>query len=227
MFPLHPSRLAPKAPVSRRSFLLAAAWLSLGLGVGGCTPRLNWREVRHAEGLWRASFPGKPVSFGRDLALRTTQRSTLTEILARAAVPAVPDASDTWLPFSLTLWAVVIDEQRYTLGLAQPAMPVAEKVLTLLADALETAMVRNIAGDAVVTPEVSQAPSGGRSGSRVIAATGVVPDTTGKSSVAAYLQMRTWIAKSFVLEALVVGPQSSFESDAADQFLSSVVLTND
>jgi hypothetical protein len=226
VFPLRSSWCTPDIPLSRRNFLLATAWVHVALGLNGCTPRLNWREVRHADGLWRASFPGKPVSFGRDLALRTDKPGSLGEIVPRASVTAVPDGSVTWLPFSLTLWAVVIDEQRYTLGLAQPAAPVEEPLLTRMAHALEAAMVRNIAGDSSITPGVSQTQSGGSPGSQVITATGVIPDASGKTSLPARLQMRTWVAPSFVIEALVVGPQSSFESDAAEQFLSSVVVSS-
>lgn len=234
---------------SRRGFL--RCWLtvtSLALGasaaVSGCTPRLNWRVVRHPEGLWQASFPGKPVSFTRQLVLRNAlpagsdSHAALTQNgqakhpslqgTAHDALVIMPrqgaDQSDSLqeesaLPFSLTLWAVVVDEQRYTLGLAQPLAAADPPRLRLLARGLELAMVRNISGSqtsATTEQRVHRATS----------ATGSIRLSGAGEPLPARLAMRTWVTPGYVVEALVVGPESGFEPEAADQFLASVQVAS-
>jgi hypothetical protein len=46
------------------------------VGVGfimlACTPKYDWRDVRHDEARWKATFPGKPVEVSRSLTLPDT-----------------------------------------------------------------------------------------------------------------------------------------------------------
>ncbi|MGA1252940.1 MAG: hypothetical protein ACO3WN_03800 [Burkholderiaceae bacterium] len=233
----------------RRGFLRGwLAFTSLALGataaVSGCTPRLNWRVVRHPEGLWQASFPGKPVSFTRQLVLqnsppvggdsqpgllqngqtkpdgpRDTALDTLAILPRQGTDQAASLQEETALPFSLTLWAVVVDEQRYTLGLAQPIAAVDPPRLRLLARGLELAMVRNISG-AQTRATIEQRTH------RATSATGSIRLSAAGEPVPARLAMRTWVSPSYVVEAMVVGPESGFEPEAADQFLASVQVAS-
>lgn len=234
---------------SRRGFL--RRWLtvtSLALGasaaVSGCTPRLNWRVVRHPEGLWQASFPGKPVSFTRQLVLRTAlpaggdshsgrpqneqaKRDGLPDTAHETPVIMPRQGSDqaaslqdeSALPFSLTLWAVVVDEQRFTLGLAQPLAAAEPPRLRLLARGLELAMVRNISGSQTSATTEQRTH-------RATSATGSIRLSAAGEPLSARLAMRTWVTPSYVVEAMVVGPESGFEPEAADQFLASVQVAS-
>lgn len=234
---------------SRRGFL--RRWLtvtSLALGasaaVSGCTPRLNWRVVRHPEGLWQASFPGKPVSFTRQLVLRTAlpaggdshsgrpqneqaKRDGLPDTAHETPVIMPRQGSDqaaslqdeSALPFSLTLWAVVVDEQRFTLGLAQPLAAAEPPRLRLLARGLELAMVRNISGSQTSATTEQRTH-------RATSATGSIRLSAAGEPLPARLAMRTWVTPSYVVEAMVVGPESGFEPEAADQFLASVQVAS-
>ena len=198
-----------RAPACRRRFFGGAFGLctaALVFGTG-CTPRLNWRVVRHPEGLWTASFPAKPVSFSRTLSLPL-----------RKGAAAI----------RLTLWAAVIDEQRFTLGIAQP-MPEAARaeadarptgpdpLLADLARGLKEAMLRNIASESTPGEAMDTLPAERLS---AIGSLRLVPDAP---PVSARLEMRTWVRAPYVFEAKVVGPVEGFDLDAADQFLSSVV----
>lgn len=207
---------------SRRRFLRDyTAFTALGLGalspLTGCTPRLNWRIARHPEGLWQASFPGKPVTFTRQLMLRSLPNTglSITPRLEASAAADTPKDPGLALPFALTLWAVVIDEQRFTIGLAQPGAPVDAGALRLLARGLELAMVRNLS--ATEAKPVFEAAA-----YRQTSAIGSVRLASASDSLPARLLMRTWVTAMHVVEALVVGPESGFEPEAAEQFLSSV-----
>ena len=234
---------------SRRGFLrnwLTVTSLALGASaaVSGCTPRLNWRVVRHPEGLWQASFPGKPVSFTRQLELRTallsggdshagfpkngqTKRPSLHDTAHDTPVIMPRQASDqaaslqdaSALPFSLTLWAVVVDEQRFTLGLAQPLAAAEPPRLRLLSRGLELAMVRNISGSQTSATTEQRTH-------RATSATGSIRLSAAGEPLPARLAMRTWVTPSYVVEAMVVGPESGFEPEAADQFLASVQVAS-
>jgi hypothetical protein len=129
-----------------------------------------------------------------------------------------PLPAELSLPFSLTLWAVAIDEQRFTIGLAQPSRPASPVQLRRLALGLEQAMVRNISGT------FSSAPRSGPPGNNPVPleALGQVSLSASGALVPARLRMRTWVTAAHVVEALVVGPQISFEEEAVDQFLMSV-----
>lgn len=233
----------------RRGFL--RGWLSVtGLALGasaavsGCTPRLNWRVVRHPEGLWQASFPGKPVSFTRQLVLHNslpvggdshsgflrngqakrngpldTAHDTLAILPRQGTDQAASFQEESALPFSLTLWAVAVDEQRYTLGLAQPIAAVDQPRLRLLARGLELAMVRNISGTQTSATIEQRAH-------RATSATGSIRLSAAGEPVPARLAMRTWVSPSYVVEAMVVGPEAGFEPEAADQFLASVQVAS-
>ena len=204
-----------RAPYPRRCFL--SGLLALPLLVG-CTPRLNWRDIRHPEGFWRASFPGKPVSYTRQLALQHTVEPQDPLITSQPHPSVSPLPAELSLPFSLTLWAVAIDEQRFTIGLAQPSRPASPVQLRRLALGLEQAMVRNISGT------FSSAPRSGPPGNNPVPleALGQVSLSASGALVPARLRMRTWVTAAHVVEALVVGPQISFEEEAVDQFLMSV-----
>lgn len=207
---------------SRRRFLRDyTTFAAFGLGaltpLAGCTPRLNWRMVRHPDALWQASFPGKPTTFTRQLVLHSlsTTNLSITPRLEASPAPDTPKHPGLTLPFALTLWAVVIDEQRFTLGLAQPVASLDVETLGLLARGLEQAMVRNIFG--TETGTVSQAAA-----YRQTSAIGTVRLAASGDGLPARLVMRTWVTSMYVVEALVVGPESGFEPEAAEQFLSSV-----
>lgn len=234
---------------SRRGFLrrcINVTSLALGASAAasGCTPRLNWRVVRHPDGLWQASFPGKPVSFSRELELRSAlpvrgDSSTKSLENGRAKHHSVQGTShdapvimprqgtdqsaslqeESALPFSLTLWAVVVDEQRYTLGLAQPLTAAEPEHLQLLARGLELAMVRNISG--IQTAETIE-----QRNHRATSASGSIRLSAAGEQLPARLAMRTWVSPGYVVEALVVGPESGFEPEAADQFLASVQVAS-
>ena len=186
----------------RRQFIGYASCLAtLGsLLASGCTPRLNWRDVRDPQGLWAASFPAKPVSFRRTLPLPIENQTRM---------------------ISLTLWAAVIDEQRFTLGLAEPQEPMAQEALQGLARGLEEAMLRNIEGTRALQAAGVPSPPQGQQG---LAATGRLRLQPQAAPVPALLLMRTWIRPPHVIEAKVVGPAEGFEQEAAEQFLSSVVV---
>jgi len=185
----------------RRQFIGYASCLATvgGLLISGCTPRLNWREVRDPQGLWTASFPAKPVSFGRTLPLPVVDQARMIR---------------------LTLWAAVIDEQRFTLGVAEPQEPMPQEALQELARGLEEAMLRNIEG--IRAPQAAEAPA--PQGQHGLSATGRLRLQPQAAPVPALLLMRTWIRPPYVIEAKVVGPAEGFEQEAAEQFLSSVVV---
>ena len=189
----------------RRQFIGHASCLAAvgSLLVSGCTPRLNWRDVRDPQGLWAASFPAKPVSFRRTLPLPIENQTRM---------------------ISLTLWAAVIDEQRFTLGVAEPQEPMPQEALPGLARGLEEAMLRNIEGmrgpQSAGVPAAAPVPQGQQG----LSATGRLRLQPQAAPVPALLLMRTWIRPPYVIEAKVVGPTDGFEQEAAEQFLSSVVI---
>lgn len=187
-------------PHRRRFVGYASCLATLGsLLASGCTPRLNWREVRDPQSLWAASFPAKPVSFGRTLPLPIENQTRMIR---------------------LTLWAAVIDEQRFTLGVAEPEEPMPQEALQGLARGLEEAMLRNIEGTRA--PQAAKAPA--PQGQQVLSATGRLRLQPQAAPVPALLLMRTWTRPPYVIEAKVVGPAEGFEQEAAEQFLSSVVV---
>jgi hypothetical protein len=173
--------------------------------------------VRHPDALWQASFPGKPVTVTRQLVLRSLPNNELsiTPRLEASQAADTPKHSGLALPFALTLWAVVVDEQRFTIGLAQPVASVDAAALGLLARGLEQAMVRNILG-------TETKPASMAAAYRQTSAIGTVRLASPGDSLPARLVMRTWVTTMHVVEALVVGPESGFEPEAAEQFLSSV-----
>lgn len=184
-----------------------------------CTPTLNWRTVRHPDGLWQATFPGKPVMVVRTIPLSHQGRVQ---------------------PIELTLWATKVQEHRFTLGVARisgegPDHPKAQNTSALstqeIAESLESAMVRNIQGQRL-------APSGLSGYSSLqgvptnlsiirrprISATGQIQLDLKKDPVAAILSMQTWVTPTQVIEALVIGPEEGFLSEASDQFIASVEI---
>ena len=203
----------------RRQFMgYASCFAAVGssLLVSGCTPRLNWREVRDPQGLWTASFPAKPVSVSRTLSLPMGNQPQVIR---------------------LTLWAAMIDEQRFTLGVAEPQAPTVPETLQGLARSLEEAMLRNIEGTRIqpatmqaATPgSIAEKESGresrnGGGDRQTLWATGSLRLERASAPLPASLAMRTWIRPPHVIEAQVVGPREGFEQEAAEQFLSSVVI---
>ncbi|MEY3669663.1 MAG: hypothetical protein ACO24G_05500 [Burkholderiaceae bacterium] len=190
--------------LERRQFIGYASCLAAlgGLVVTGCTPRLNWREVRDPQGLWTASFPAKPVSFRRTFPLPLPVENQARVI-------------------SLTLWAALIDEQRFTLGVAEPQESLSQEALQGLAQGLEEAMLRNLEG--MRAPQTAGAPAPNRQAGR-FTATGRLRLTPQAAPVPALLHMQTWVRPPYVIEAKVVGPTEGFEEEAAEQFLSSVMV---
>lgn len=98
--------------------LRGACWISIILSLVACTPRFDWREMRHPDFDYLALFPAKPVQATRNLTL------------AGKAYP-------------LTLQAARVDDVLFAVGVI-PAVPPAEQAAVLAA--LEQSALQNIQG---------------------------------------------------------------------------------
>jgi hypothetical protein len=60
-----------------------AVFSALAAGWAGCTPALNWREVRFEDGIVTALMPCKPDTGQRDVALKSGERNVVASLQMR------------------------------------------------------------------------------------------------------------------------------------------------
>jgi hypothetical protein len=161
------------------------------LAVLGCTPTLNWREVRDPDGHWTALFPGKPAQ--------------LTRVLEVPGATGEPLSGVT-----LSLWSTRVSDQTFTIGRAAAPGVSPERLRTALVQA-------RLANIRAALPD-------GSAEDRPIDAHGQMRLDPKAEPVQARLTMRTVVAGDQVLEAIVAGPASSFDEEAAETFLRSARL---
>lgn len=110
-------------------FLIRAAWLAIGLlGLGACSPKFDWREVRGDDASFSVMLPAKPARLSREIDLGGTR-------------------------VNMTMTAAEVDGITFAVGNATlPDAAAATKALL----AMKTALVRNINGS--IEREASAAP---------------------------------------------------------------------
>ena len=179
-----------------------------GLTLMACTPEMNWRVFRDTETNWSASFPGKPVSVSRTIQIEGDQPAKV----------------------ELHLWAVNVNEVRYTVGRAQWVSQEggpAEQTQESLAKYLETSRLNNIAAG---VPQKISAPPGPNEKEGVaikkssrpgLQAVGSIVLNPKEGPIEAILWLQTYPRERDVLEVIVLGPASAFSEEAAEQFFSS------
>ena len=96
-------------------------WISILLSLIACTPRFDWREMRHPDFGYLALFPAKPVQATRNLTL------------AGKVYP-------------LTLQAAQVDDALFAVGVI-PAVPPADQAAVLAT--LEQSVLQNIQGQMI------------------------------------------------------------------------------
>lgn len=178
--------------------------LFVGLGLFGCTPELNWRVHREPDTNWQVSFPAKPVSVKRTIALADPPNSTI----------------------ELQLWAANVNEVRYTIGharwLGEQRDPSEQE---LLAKYLESAMLSNIAAHQKAFDSSSfralAPPTGDVTVRPLLKAVGTITLNPKQGPVDAQMWMQTHVRADDVVEAIVLGPADAFSDEAAEQFISS------
>lgn len=179
-----------------------------GLTLMACTPEMNWRVFRDTDTNWSASFPGKPVSVSRTIQIE-------------GGKPAKVE---------LHLWAVNVNEVRYTVGRAQwidRSNPNTGQSQADLAKYLETSRLNNIAAQ---SPQTIPAPAGPneqkgfameKSFRPALRAVGSIVLNPKEGPIEAILWLQTYPRERDVLEVIVLGPASAFSEEAAEQFFSS------
>ena len=179
-----------------------------GLALMACTPEMNWRVFRDTDANWSASFPGKPVSVSRTIQIEGDQTAKI----------------------ELHLWAVNVNEVRYTVGRAQWVSQEgrsAEQTQESLAKYLETSRLKNIAAG---VPQKISTPSGFNKKEGVamkmpsrpaLQAVGSIVLNPKEGPIEAILWLQTHPRERDVLEVIVLGPASAFSEEAAEQFFSS------
>jgi hypothetical protein len=179
-----------------------------GLALMACTPEMNWRVFRDTDTNWSASFPGKPVSVSRTIQIKGDQPAKV----------------------ELHLWAVNVNEVRYTVGRAQWVSQEdrpAEQTQESLAKYLETSRLNNIAAG---FPQKISAPPGPNEKESVamkkpsrpaLQAVGSIVLNPKEGPIEAILWLQTHPRERDVLEVIVLGPASAFSEEAAEQFFSS------
>ena len=67
----------------KKCFLYIACWVGIG-AIVGCTPELNWREIRSQQGPVRVLMPCKPEQASRTVTLQVNQKTVSTELHLQA-----------------------------------------------------------------------------------------------------------------------------------------------
>lgn len=167
----------------------------------GCSPRFDWRVVRHPEGLWVATLPDKPVVVTRTVQL---------------LIQGHPQ------PIDMELRSVRVGEQTFTMGVARNAdSQLGREAIRL---ALEEAMVHNIQGKVLERGNRLLVSLQGPVQVSLLRATGSIRLSAQAPTEPAVLMMQSLVLGPVVIEAVVAGPQQGFSQEAADQFMESVSL---
>lgn len=174
-------------PLLRSSRLLALFALCVLTNLlVSCDPALNWREVRGNDSDYTVLFPAKPSSFDRTVNLDGLQvMMTMTAAEADGVNFAVATA-------------MIEDETQRAKALI----------------AMQTAMMRNIAGE--IVEEKTVAVKGG--------VTAIQVHATGKAGQAGaplVLFARFFTHETRVFQVIALGPKEKLGAEIADTFLSS------
>lgn len=179
--------------------IVTALITTLGLSLSACSPRFDWREIPNTEAGYVALFPARPAQFTRPL--------------------PYPGQN-----IALTLQAVVIDDINFAIGYARLPHPAANDTIASATTAqwiahFEAALLDNLQAQITQT-HATTAPL-----MRDITAIGTLrtrrEDPQGRPAT---LRARFYIHNHQLYEVMVIAPTTTWNSEAADTFLTGFQL---
>lgn len=167
--------------------------LVLAMLLAACSPPYDWREVRPADGGWRAMLPAKPATMTREIHLGE-------------------------LPVKMAMQGAKVDDTAFAVAQAALPDPSADTQAKAIA-AMRLVLVRNIAGKELSAQPVP-VPLVDAAGKRVGLAAGLALEAEGTvAGKPARLSARLVGHQGRALQALVVG--NTVDIDQARTFLDS------